>query len=322
MRDRIGDAAMPLLQRPDKSAGYNSDALICQKWNELRKAEIERPAPLLGKIILSGSLGMLYGPRGIGKSHVAQGIAYAVASGEEFLDLDAPNPGVVAYADGELTSWELQRRFKRLDASSNEPALARRNLHLIRPNFDAGVLPSLQTLDGQGEFEKAIPANTVLLVIDPLSAWCRSGRESAEVWRNTQEWALRLRARGIAVLFIHHANKRGGQRGTSMREDALDYVISLRLSAGERSNRMEFEWRYEKLRHVPHSSAGPMHVQYKKPKGKPGRWVWRPLGRSGRIKAIHELKEKGLSNAAIAKKLRVDRVTIQRDLKRAREESA
>jgi hypothetical protein len=43
-----------------------------------------------------------------------------------------------------------------------------------------------------------------------------------------QNWLLRLRRKGIAVLLVHHAGVNGRQRGTSRREDALDTVIALR----------------------------------------------------------------------------------------------
>jgi hypothetical protein len=43
-----------------------------------------------------------------------------------------------------------------------------------------------------------------------------------------QEWILRLRKRGLAVLLVHHSGKSGEQRGTSRREDVLDTVIGLR----------------------------------------------------------------------------------------------
>jgi hypothetical protein len=46
-----------------------------------------------------------------------------------------------------------------------------------------------------------------------------------------QNWLLRLRRKGIAVLLVHHAGVNGRQRGTSRREDALDTVIALRRAA-------------------------------------------------------------------------------------------
>jgi len=52
----------------------------------------------------------------------------------------------------------------------------------------------------------------------------------ADAWIPVQEWALRMRASGRSVLFIHHAGKGGNQRGTSKREDVLDTVIALQKS--------------------------------------------------------------------------------------------
>lgn len=44
-----------------------------------------------------------------------------------------------------------------------------------------------------------------------------------------QEWMLRLRKRGISVLFLHHSGKNPrSQRGTSKREDLLDVVVALK----------------------------------------------------------------------------------------------
>jgi len=50
----------------------------------------------------------------------------------------------------------------------------------------------------------------------------------SDAWGEIQDRLLRLRRRGISVLIVHHAGKRGGQRGTSRREDVLDTSFSLR----------------------------------------------------------------------------------------------
>src|SRR6516164_3924170 len=64
-----------------------------------------------------------------------------------------------------------------------------------------------------------------------------------------QNWLLKLRRQGIAVLLVHHAGTNGRQRGTSRREDALDSVIALRRRddySPEQGAR--FEIHFEKLR--------------------------------------------------------------------------
>lgn len=45
---------------------------------------------------------MIYAPRGVGKTHVALGIAYAVTSGGQFLGWQASKPRGVLYLDGEM----------------------------------------------------------------------------------------------------------------------------------------------------------------------------------------------------------------------------
>jgi len=80
------------------------------------------------------------------------------------------------------------------------------------------VLPAECWLDG-----------VELLILDNLSSLTVGVRENdSDAWGEIQDWLLRLRRRGISVLIIHHAGQRGGQRGTSRREDVLDTSFSLR----------------------------------------------------------------------------------------------
>ena len=58
-----------------------------------------------------------------------------------------------------------------------------------------------------------------------------------------------MRSEGRSILLIHHANKSGGQRGTSGREDVLDTVIALRKPQGSSPTEgANFEVHYEKNR--------------------------------------------------------------------------
>jgi putative DNA primase/helicase len=291
--------------------------LTVKRWHEFRGEELKRPKSVVKPIIYRGSLGMCHGPRGAGKSWLAQELAYCVAAGKQFLHWDVAQPACVVYADGEMTDWERQRRFKCIEG----PRLDRRagaRLLIITPNLIEGPTPDLETTDGQQQFERMLPADVALVVVDNLSAWCRSGREDAESWRGIQEWLMSLRARGIAVLLIHHTNKRGGQRGTSMREDALDYVISIRLPPNREPGKTEFDVYFEKIRHLPHSKVPPMHVRYKKVKSRPLRWIVTELEASSRSTRILKLHKAGFSNASIARKLKVHRSTVSRQLDQAK----
>jgi putative DNA primase/helicase len=64
-----------------------------------------------------------------------------------------------------------------------------------------------------------------------------------------QNWLLKLRRQGTAVLLVHHAGTNGRQRGTSRREDALDTVIALRRPQDYSPEQgARFEVHFEKLR--------------------------------------------------------------------------
>lgn len=64
-----------------------------------------------------------------------------------------------------------------------------------------------------------------------------------------QNWLLDQRRRGRAVIFIHHAGKSGGQRGTSKKEDAVEVVMKLQRPTDYRAEEgARFEVHFEKCR--------------------------------------------------------------------------
>ena len=57
---------------------------------------------------------MIYGPRGIGKTHLTLGIGYVVASGGTFLRWEAAKPRRVLVPDGEMPAVVLHERLARI----------------------------------------------------------------------------------------------------------------------------------------------------------------------------------------------------------------
>ena len=205
---------------------------------------------LLEPILIKQGLAMIYAYRGVGKTHVALNIAFAVASGGSLFDnWRAPNPNRVLYIDGEMPANSLQERLKQITATSSYADFDSDNLILLTNDLQEFGLPDLATVNGQLAI-RPFTEQADLIILDNISTLCRSGEENnADDWRTVQEWALRLRAEGKSVLFIHHAGKAGSQRGTSKREDTLDLVISLRHSPGYLANEgARFEVHFEKNR--------------------------------------------------------------------------
>ena len=90
-----------------------------------------------------------------------------------------------------------------------------------------------------------------------------------------QNWLLRLRRQGVAVLLIHHAGTNGRQRGTSRREDALDTVMALRRPEDYSPEQgARFEIHLEKLRNrVDGIGAVPFEARIESANGGDGiRW--------------------------------------------------
>ena len=105
-----------------------------------RLALPEREA-FLDPILSSKSLALLYGPRGLGKTFAALGIAWAAAAGASFLGWRAPRPHRVVYVDGEMAADDLRER---LALFGPPPA----TLDLILADLVDGVMPDLAHYDG------------------------------------------------------------------------------------------------------------------------------------------------------------------------------
>src|SRR5690242_21941756 len=72
---------------------------------------------ILDPILATKSLALLYGPRGLGKTFVALGIAWAAASGASFLGWTASRPHRVLYIDGEMAAVDIRERLKLLGSA-------------------------------------------------------------------------------------------------------------------------------------------------------------------------------------------------------------
>ncbi len=89
-------------------------------------------------ILTSKSLALLTGPRGIGKTFVALGIAWAAATGGRFLGWQAPQARRVVYIDGEMAAAELRDRMRLF---SETPKRSRQRFRARSPSCWAISIP-------------------------------------------------------------------------------------------------------------------------------------------------------------------------------------
>jgi putative DNA primase/helicase len=290
-------------------------------WDLLR-LDIPPREMILAPIIPAQGLAMLYAPRGLGKTHVALSIAYTVAHGTQMFNgkWQCEKARKVLFIDGEMPAIALQDRIGNIIASTEGELIDYDFLQFITPDLQQeNGIPDLATSEGQSLIEKHLDG-VDLLILDNLSALCRTGRENeSESWIPIQDWLLKLRRQGKSVLFVHHSNKMGNQRGTSKKEDLLDTVFVLRKPADyEAKQGARFEVHYEKTRGFYGDEAMPFEASLKEHNGTTF-WQVRDLEDYQAEKIIGMSKE-GLSQRDIAQEMGISASTVNRTIKRAKEE--
>jgi putative DNA primase/helicase len=247
-------------------------------------------------------LTMIHAKRGCGKTHIALGIAYAVATGTTFLRWQAEKASRVLYVDGEMCSHLLCQWIKEIAHSVDGEMPDEDYLRFITPDNQRDSIPDLASSEGQRAIEEQLEG-VDLLILDNKSTLCRTGDENAaQDYQPVQEWLLNLRRQGKAVLLIHHSNKAGGSRGTSMMEVPLDTVINLRQPSDyEATKGLCVEVHYEKNRAIYGEAVEPFEVSYETRDGVAS-WQMRGM-KDADLQKVVSLANEGLNQRDIAREL-------------------
>src|SRR5471032_172182 len=240
---------------------------------DLYAADLPEREVILDPILSAKSLALLYGPRGLGKTFVALGIAWAAATGASFLGWRARRPHRVLYVDGEMAAADVRERL-----ASFGPAPPTLDLMLV--DLQAGTQPDLATPDGQFRLMESW-GRPELVVLDNLASLAGFKSNNPDAWSNLQRFLVLQRQLGRAVLMVHHANKQGAPRGSSRREDVLDLVLALRRPDGytpREGARMEIH--FEKTRGLYGDAVEPVEARLgtggPDDPGGGARWTWGP----------------------------------------------
>lgn len=280
----------------------------------MAQAAPPRP-PLLGDWLTQPGLAMVHAWRGTGKTWLALAIALAVARGGALLGWQAPAPRRVVLIDAETPVGELGARLTELVAGLDGPPPQGDWLRILACDTLGGPV-DLATEWGQYVLAPQVaPAD--LVIVDTLSPLCGADVAEAGDWRLAEDWLLHLRRLGKTVVFFHHANRRGEQRGSARKEDALDVVLALRRPEdwGPQDG-ARFVIHFDKARALAGEAASPREVWLERAGGV-ARWHAAdpergPMGRAVALAAA------GASQRAIARALCTSPATVNRLLRRAR----
>src|SRR5262245_34948550 len=135
---------------------------------ELLALAIRPRGMLLDPVIPEHGMAMLYAARGIGKTHVALGIAHAVACGTSFLTWRAQRPRRVLVVDGEMPGVALRERLHAIVAGSGV-APAPGMLGVLAGDLLVGGIGNLAAAPEQAELEAQL-GGVELLILDNLSS--------------------------------------------------------------------------------------------------------------------------------------------------------
>ena len=274
---------------------------------------------LLSPWLPEQGLAMVHAERGIGKTFFALSCAYAVATGGEFLNFKAPRARRVLYIDGEMPAPAMQERLLQLKLSQPADEVL---LRIITPDLQPKNQGSINISDPA--FQEALRLEVEhadLIVIDNISTLVRGGKENeSESWLPVQEWALRQRAAGRSVLWVHHSGKGGQQRGTSRREDVLDTSICLKRPPDYSPEKgAVFEVHFQKSRGFTGEDAQPLEASMEIDAQGRQVWCYRSLEASTYDRCC-DLANEGLKNQEIAMELGVNKSTVSRYVRKGKKQ--
>lgn len=262
-------------------------------------------------------LTMLYGLRGLGKTHFALGIAAAIAGGGRFLRWEAPQPASVLYVDGEMPAGMLKDWFSEALNGADGAIDAASRITFLTSDLQERGIPDLSSMVGQRAVEEQLDGID-LLILDNKSTLCRAGDDNAAGdWQPVQEWLLSLRSAGKSVLMLHHAGKNGSARGTSLIEVPLDTVIALKKPLEyDPADGLCCEVHFEKARAIFGNDVEPFEARYRVESGA-ARWTTRAL-EDLHLSQVAQLANDGLKQREIARALNLSVGKVNRLMKEAR----
>ncbi len=260
--------AIEQILKTETSAGIKDEWLYSFKKatsSPTALAEIDMPKcePIIGNWLRQGDLGFICGPRGLGKTWLAMLLARRCAEGGTLGDWTVPKPRRVLYVDGEMSMDAIRERDNALSETPAEGIFYLQHEALF--HLTGKVLNLTEPEAQQALLEQCIREKIEMLLLDNLSCLFPGLRENdADAWDQVLPWLLDLRRHRITVIFIAHCGRNGLMRGTSRREDAAFWIISLSelREVAEDQHGAKFAARFVKNRNATGVDCPPLEWRF------------------------------------------------------------
>ena len=274
--------------------------------------------PLLKK----GEIIMISAAKGGGKTWLALSLGFMATRPSSIGDWEMETPTATLYLDGEMSEDEMQDRIFKLKlgrqpetvpfyilSSDEMRSNERKYPNLNNPSWRAGI----------SDYLKAHP-DIGVLILDNLAS-LTPGRDENQKrdWDDINGWLLELRSKGIAVIFIHHAGKKGDHRGTSAIEDNINFSIRLKHPEGYKSeDGAKFIVEFTKTRRLYGNSTKPFTLQLQ---NTASGLDWEVIEEEARTAdQIIDMLQKNMKQKDIAEKLDVTPSYVSQISKKAKED--
>lgn len=224
---------------------------------ELRGRKWKDREHMIAPWLRNGEAALLYAPTGLGKTMLALSLVIAMASGGSVAGWHSPKPRRVLLIDGEMNIQDLTERLEMLEPTVNgvDHEAANENLYVYARNDQEKDhhFPDLATEDGRKCIFALVESHrTEVLVVDNLTTVSSLEDENAAAsFHPILAFLGELKARGVAVILIHHSGKTGETyRGSSALATTFEIMISLTppKQAERRKAGTAFDLKFTKVR--------------------------------------------------------------------------
>jgi len=188
-------------------------------------------------LLTTGGTGEIYGWRGSGKSLVSTQLALDLAAGRPTIFPGDGGPAWpisrqyrVLYVYGEMHGSMIKSRARDLAEGCGYTIPDDEFFGTMCKDFQKAWRPNISTPRNRKIVEERLLSGGYEGVIfDNISTlWPTSQENEGDRTAVLTEWFIDLNQHGIWVIYLHHSGKSGEQRGSSEKEDMLDFVLKLK----------------------------------------------------------------------------------------------